>query len=232
MSHILIVEDEQDLAAGIAFNLRNAGYHATVASDGEKAVELLAKTDFDLVLLDLMLPGMDGLEVTRRVREGGNYCPIVMLTAKGQAEDVVRGLNAGADDYVTKPFDLDLLLARIRSFLRRQVWGRENAPGGPPPRLAFGECWIDFKTFRARTVDGEEIELSSKEARIMAMFASREGAVITRAQLLQEVWGLPATFETRTVENFISRLRKYFETTPGSPTHILSVRGIGYRFER
>ncbi|MBI5367381.1 MAG: response regulator transcription factor [Planctomycetes bacterium] len=241
MSHILVVEDEKDLAEGIAFNLRNAGYHVTLAPDGEQALDLLRHNTYDLVLLDLMLPGMDGLAVTEEARKAGIYSPIVMLTAKGHAEDVVRGLNAGADDYVTKPFDIDQLMARVRGFLRRQVWGRAGGggaaaagAGGAPaqPLLSFGKCWVNFTTYRALGADGSELELSAKEAKIMQVFAAREGAVITRGTLLQEVWGLPATFETRTVENFILRLRKYFEVTPSSPRHIVSVRGIGYRFER
>ncbi|MBI3268491.1 MAG: response regulator transcription factor [Planctomycetes bacterium] len=238
MSHILIVEDESDLAEGIAYNLRNAGYHVTVAGDGETAIDLLTHQTYDLVLLDLMLPKLSGLAVAERARKAGIYCPILMLTAKGQPEEVVAGLNAGADDYVTKPFDLDQLLARIRGFLRRAAWGRAavgTPPGGAPgeqPVFAFGKCWVNFATYRAQTADGREIDVSPKEARILQLFASREGAVITRATLLREVWGLPETFQTRTVENFILRLRKYFEVSPSSPRHILSVRGIGYRFER
>lgn len=245
MSRILIVEDERHLAEGLEFNFHNAGYEVRLARTAGEALAALERERFDLVILDRMLPGsQDGLEVARAVRKAKNYTPIIVLTALALREDRIAGLEAGADDYVTKPFDLDELLARVRGLLRRQAWSRGGAPAaapgpsaadGRPPRrepLEFGGCRIDFQTLKARTVDGREVELSPKEAAIMRLFADREGEVITRATLLEEVWGEPGTLETRTTDNFILRLRRYFEPEPSAPRYILSVRGAGYRFTR
>jgi DNA-binding response OmpR family regulator len=185
-----------------------------------------------------MLPGADGTEIAERRRRRGDFTPILMLTAKGLQDDVIAGIDAGADDYMTKPFDLDVLLARIRSLLRRRAWSRVEesdesaaAPERSPDAIDFGGCHVDFKSMRARGVDGAEFELSPKEAGILRLFATHKGEVISRARLLEEVWGLPGTLDTRTVDNFIMRLRRRFEAEPARPQHILSVRGFGYRFE-
>jgi DNA-binding response OmpR family regulator len=240
MSRILLVEDEEHLAQGLAFNLRNQGFEVTILDNGSEAQSLLERRSFDLLILDVMLPGVDGTAVARARRRVGDWTPILMLTAKDDPKDVISGIEAGADDYIAKPFDLDELLARIRGLLRRQAWtrarlGGEVAPGEAAPEgpetLAFGSCRVDFKTLRARGSDGEETELSPKEAAIMRMFAAHPDEVISRARLLEEVWGLKGNLQTRTVDNFILRLRKRFEVHPEQPKHILSVRGAGYRFK-
>ena len=240
MSKVLLVEDEEHLAQGLAFNLQNQGYEVTVLDDGKAALDLLAKRSFDLIILDVMLPGVDGTEIARARRRQQDWTPILMLTARDDPKDVIVGIEAGADDYVAKPFDLDELLVRVRGLLRRQVWSRRTAearaPGESstddgPETLAFGACRIDFKTLRATGADGEDTEVSPKEAAIMRLFAQHPDEVISRARLLEEVWGLKGTLQTRTVDNFILRLRKRFEAHPDNPRHILSVRGAGYRFK-
>jgi len=249
MSRILVVEDEEHIALGLSFNLRNAGYEADVVRSGDEALEAVKRRGYDLVLLDVMLPGgKDGFEVARTIRKTGDYTPIIMLTARDMREDRIAGIDAGADEYVSKPFDLDELLARVRGHLRRRAWmraepagagagasphsaGAGRAGGEPPALLEFGRgCKVDFRSFRGIGCDGAELELSQKEAMIMRLFAEREGEVVTRAMLLEQVWGEPRSLETRTMDNFILRLRKYFEPEPGNPRHILSVRGAGYRF--
>jgi DNA-binding response OmpR family regulator len=244
MSRILLVEDEDHIAQGLRFNLQNQGYEVSVLANGTSALELLGRQRFDLIVLDVMLPGTDGIEIVRARRRQGDWTPILMLTARDDPKDVIFGIEAGADDYLTKPFDLDELLARVRGLLRRQVWMRSSrteklssssgdatAAFEGPETVAFGECRIDFKTLRARGADGQENELSPKEAAIMRLFAQHPDEVITRGRLLEEVWGLKSTLQTRTVDNFILRLRKRFEERPDNPKHILSVRGAGYRFK-
>jgi DNA-binding response OmpR family regulator len=230
LSLILLVEDEEHLAQGMAFNLRNSGYDVDITNTGEEALEAIAARSYDLVLLDVMLPGIDGLEVARRLRESGNTEPILMITARDRADDTIAGLDAGADDYITKPFDLDEVLARIRGTLRRQVWGRANSTSASPQRLRYGSWDINFETYVATHADGRETRLTAKEVAVLKVFASRPGAVMTREVFLEEVWGLPGSLETRTVDNFIRKLRHALEDNPATPKHILSVRGVGYRF--
>jgi DNA-binding response OmpR family regulator len=229
VSRVLLVEDDEHLAEGMAFNLRNRGYDVDVAETGEDALTAFGEHRYDLVLLDVMLPGMDGLEVVRRLRQGGHTQPVLMITARDRGDDAIAGLDAGADDYVTKPFDLDEVLARIRGALRRQVWGRAAAPS--PEHMEYGRWRIDLANFRATDPEGAEVSLTAKEAAMLRLFASRPGAVITRETFLREVWGLPPTVETRTVDNFIRKLRRLLEDDPAHPHHILSVRGVGYRYE-
>jgi DNA-binding response OmpR family regulator len=244
VSKVLVVEDEDHIAQGLAFNLQNQGYEVTILDNGQTALDLLAQKSFDLLILDIMLPGVDGTEIARARRRHGDWTPILMVTARDDPKDVIAGIEAGADDYVVKPFDLDEVLARVRGLLRRQVWTRSRSTAETrttgsdvgstfegPETLAFGSCVIDFKTLRAIGADGGETELSPKEAAIMRLFAQHPDEVITRARLLEEVWGLKGTLQTRTVDNFILRLRKRFEITPENPAHILSVRGAGYRFK-
>ena len=214
----------------MAFNLRNSGYDVDISSTGEGALEAVAARSYDLILLDVMLPGIDGLEVARRLRASGNTEPILMITARDRADDTIAGLDAGADDYITKPFDLDEVLARIRVTLRRQVWGRADFTSASPEHLRYGSWEIDFRTYVATHSDGREIRLTAKEAAVLRVLASRSGEVMTREALLEEVWGLPGSLETRTVDNFIRKLRHAFEDDPGAPKHILSVRGVGYYF--
>ena len=231
MNRILIVEDEEHLAEGLAFNLRNAGYEVDLVETGEAALEAIGERDYDLVLLDLMLPGIDGLEVARRMRRDGDTRPILMITALNRADDVIAGIDAGADDYIVKPFDLDEVLARIRGALRRQVWARTSTGSAPRTTLAYGRWTIEFDQYRAVGPDGEEERLTAKELAILRLLAAHPGEVISRKTFLEDVWGLPGTLETRTVDNFVSRLRHMFEPDPGNPRHLLSVRGAGYRFE-
>lgn len=237
MSRILLVEDEEHLAVGLRFNLENAGYQVTLAVTGEEALAAVGADRFDLVVLDVMLPGdADGYDVARQIRHDENFVPILMLTARDLPEDRVRGLDAGADDYLPKPFDLDELLARVRGLLRRQVWTRRGGgSGGDAGRadvLEFGGCRVDFNSQKATAQGGDEVQLTYKEAAMMRLFAEHEGEVIPRSTFLEEVWEQPGTLETRTVDNFVLRLRKYFEPDPKKPQHILSVRGVGYRFVR
>lgn len=234
MSRILLVEDEEHLAAGLAYNLRNVGYDVAIATGGRQALDEMAGGAFDLVLLDVMLPDISGLNVCTQLRQRGRMEPIVMISAKDRTEDAISGIDAGADDYITKPFDLDILLAKVRGALRRQVWGRASTPERPAPAtpksLTFGDWTIDFSTFEARQEGGKVVALSPKELAILQLFGSRPGEVISREVFLEEVWGMPGSLETRTVDNFISKLRQTLETHPSNPRHILSVRGAGYRF--
>ena len=233
MSQILLVEDERHLAEGLAFNLRNAGYPVQIAESGEEALDLIeGSPEFDLVLLDVMLPGISGIEVARRLRRQGFTRSILMVSARGRGSDKIAGLDAGADDYITKPYDLDEVLARIRGALRRQIWEvRSNGveTDSPPRSLKFGRWTVDFPTFQARAGD-ETLELSPKEVGILQLFAARPEEVIRRETFLEKVWDVPGTLETRTVDNFIRRLRQALEEEPSRPRHILSVRGAGYRF--
>jgi len=239
MSRILVVEDEDAIAEGVLFNLERKGHQAEVAGDGRVGLERARAGGWDLILLDVRLPEMDGFEVCRRLRDEGDLTPILMLTARNQPDDVVFGLKVGADDYLVKPFDLGELLARVESLLRRRAWS-EQANGGEraaapaaaeatPPRLVFGDYWVDFSTYEAKTRSGV-VQLSQKEINVLRVFASRPGAVVTRRELLATVWELPHHPNTRVVDNVIVALRKAFEEDAAMPRHILSVRGVGYRF--
>lgn len=234
MSRILLVEDEEHLAEGLAFNLRNAAYDVDLAPTGEAALDAADKNEYDLLLLDVMLPGIDGIEVCRRLRREGNMVPVVMVSARDRTDDAVAGLDAGADDYITKPFDLDMLLAKVRGALRRQVWGRAQQPSPSrdqaPENMSYGEWTIDFQSFLAHHPDGSSMELSPKELGMLRLFASRPGDVISRETFLEEVWEMPGSLETRTVDNFVRKLRQALEEHPSNPRHILSIRGAGYRF--
>lgn len=230
MSRILIVEDETHIATGLQFNLELEGHVVELASDGLIATTWLLdeQRGYDLIILDLMLPHVSGLEICRALRRKGNPVPILMLTAKRQDPDKVFGLRIGADDYVTKPFNLEELLARVEAILRRQQW----QPAPPPADvLEFGTVFLNFDTFEAR-VDGQDIHLTPLEFGIMRHFRDQEGRVVSREQLLENVWDWKNAATTRTVDNFILRLRKAFETDPQQPKHLLSVRGAGYRFVR
>jgi DNA-binding response OmpR family regulator len=230
MSNVLLVEDDEHLAEGIAFNLRNSGYEVEIAPTGEQALAAAERRSFDLILLDVMLPGIDGLEVVRRLRRAGNTRPVLMLTARDRAGDAIAGLDAGADDYVTKPFDLDEVLARIRVALRRQAWAHARSASDPPDVLQYGKWRVNFGTFAATDEEGNEQPLTVTELAILRLFASCPGDVISREEFMREVWGRSGALETRTVDNFISKLRHALEPDPAHPRHIVSVRGAGYRF--
>ncbi len=232
MTAVLIVEDEDHLASGLKFNLEAEGYRAEVASNGEDALERLnAANGFDLVLLDVMLPGLDGFEVVRRLRESGDYVPVMMLTARGRTEDVLKGFEAGADDYLPKPFDLAILLARAQGLLRRKQWARGPDTQEPPPedRFSFADFTIDFERQRLER-GGDEQPLTLMETKLLRHLVRNAGRNVSRKALLEEVWGVREDTDTRAVDNFIVRLRRYIEAEPSSPRHLLTVRGVGYRF--
>jgi DNA-binding response OmpR family regulator len=233
VARILVVEDEAHLAEGLAFNLEAEGHEVDVVADGRDAAARLAEADpaFDLVILDVMLPGMTGFEVARRVRAAGNYVPILILTAKDDPSDLVRGLEEGADDYLTKPFKLDELLVRVRALLRRRRWDRTAPEEGAPRRESFGRVTVHFDRFEIETPE-ETIRLTPREAGLLRALIDREGQVVPRGELLEQVWGLKRETRTRVVDSFIVRLRRYVEEDPAHPRHILSVRGHGYRFVR
>ncbi|MGE0787370.1 MAG: response regulator transcription factor [Sandaracinaceae bacterium] len=226
---LLVVEDEEHLAAGLKLNLELEGYRVAVAANAREAGEHMLKPDgFDAIVLDVQLPDIDGFELCKKIRGSGNYTPVIMLTARSAAEDRVKGLESGADDYLVKPFELDELLARVRSMLRRQQWERRQEPG-MGARARFGRASIDFETHEV-LVEGEKVELTRLELDLVRYFIQNPGRVLSREELLAEVWKLRNYSTARTVDNFISRLRRHFEIDPQQPTHFLSVRGSGYKF--
>jgi len=225
VERIAIVEDERLVRELVAVNLRHAGYEIVAAEDFEQGKQVLARQDFQLAILDVMMPGGDGFALTRWARDQGVNVPILMLTARSDTTSKVRGLDAGADDYLPKPFDVNELLARVRALLRR-AGGR---PATAPPRLTFASYWVRFDTGQALTNEGE-VSLSDKELRLMEVFSANENRALTRTDLLEEVWGMDQFPTDRTVDNFILRLRKLFEPDPENPVHIVTLRGRGYLF--
>ena len=230
MTKILVVEDEQHLADGLRFNLDAAGYEVQVVETGEAALELLlAKTaGFDVVVLDVMLPGIDGFEVMSAMRQAGQFVPTLMLTARGQAEDVLRGFAAGADDYLTKPFDLAILMARIKGLLRRGEWVRRDAPA-VTDTFTFGDKSVRFEQLELRVRD-QVFPLTLMEANLLRYLIQHEGKTVSRKAMIEDVWGLHEDTDTRPIDNFIVRLRRYIEADPRKPKHLLTVRALGYRF--
>jgi two-component system, OmpR family, alkaline phosphatase synthesis response regulator PhoP len=226
-ARILLVEDEPNIARGLLFNLQEEGAQVVHTTDGETALRLMGGEEFSLVILDLTLPGMDGLEVCRRLRAADARLPILILTARTDEGDRVRGLASGADDYLTKPFHLQEFLLRVAGMLRRSRWYRPSGEGGE--RHKFGRNEVDLLGQRAWTRQGE-IELTELEVKMLRLFLQRQGETVSRADLLASVWGIAPDTETRTLDNFIVRLRKYFEENPAEPMHFLTVRGRGYRF--
>lgn len=225
---ILVVDDEEHLAQGIAENLEAEGFRATTVGEGRQALELIRRGGFDLVLLDVMLPGLDGFTICETARQEGIQTPILFLTAKGSVDDRVHGLEAGGDDYLPKPFHLDELLARVKTILKRWSWYARDAERSQ--LLRFGGNEFDFATFQGRSWDGTVQQLTQKEAVILKVLAEREGEVISREELLDKAWGYELYPSTRTIDNFIVRLRKRFERDAQAPRHFHTVRGIGYRF--
>ncbi len=225
---IMLVEDEIHLARGICFNLEQDGYAISHFDRGETALEALRVERCDLIILDLMLPGMDGFQVCRAIRELDTRVPILMLTARSEDADRVSGLESGADDYLTKPFNLAEFLLRVKGMLRRSSWYR---PDPVEEGYQFGVNEVFPLSYRARTAQGE-IDLTEMEVRVLSLFFQREGQVIPRGDLLESVWGYASDAETRTLDNFVVRLRKYFEHDPSRPIHFQTVRGVGYRFSR
>jgi two-component system, OmpR family, alkaline phosphatase synthesis response regulator PhoP len=242
MSAILIVEDESHLADGLRFNLEAEGYDVEAVGDGESALSLLRENPkrFDAIVLDVMLPGKSGFEVATELRASGHFVPILMLTARGQSQDVLRGFESGADDYLPKPFELSVLIARIKGLLRRREWfDREaqtepataakelTAPGTEP--FVFEGKTIDFGRLELHA-KGQVVRLTLMEAQLLQYLIHHEGEIVSRKAMLEEVWGLHEDTDTRAIDNFVVRLRKYFETEPAKPEHLLTVRGVGYRF--
>jgi len=229
-THVLVVEDDPHLAAGVMENLRAEGYQATAAGNGEQALAWLAAHGCALIVLDVMLPGIDGIGVCRTLRERGDSTPVLFLTARGDPADRVRGLEAGGDDYLAKPFHLQEFLLRVRAIVRRWDWYRSASATAATAMLRFGDNEVDFRAFRARAWNGEAQELTEKEAMILKVLAEHAGEIVSREDLLERVWGYDVFPSTRTVDNFILRLRKRFEKDPANPRHFLTVWGVGYRF--
>ena len=225
---ILVADDEANLARGIAENLEAEGYKVTVVGDGIRALEEIVSRDYDLVVLDVMMPGLDGFAVCEEARRQGVVTPILFLTAKGGVDDRIRGLEAGGDDYLPKPFHLQELLLRVKVVLRRWSWYTDQA--GHEDVLSFGDNEVDFRTFRGRAFDGATHQLTQKEAMILKALAERAGEVVSREELLDKAWGYELYPSSRTIDNFILRLRKRFEPDPEKPRYFHTVRGIGYRF--
>ncbi len=227
-TRILVVEDEINLARGIRENLEAEGYAVEVVSDGRAALDRIRRQEYGLVLLDVMLPGMDGFTVCETARREGRDTPVLFLTARGGGNDRIRGLEVGGDDYLPKPFQLRELLLRVAAILRRR--SRYDAMTALEPVVRFGENEFDFRSFRGRSWDGGDQILTQKEAMILKVLVEREGDVVWRDEILEKVWGDDVLPSSRTIDNFIVRLRKRFEPDPERPRYFHTVRGIGYRF--
>ncbi|MEM6957802.1 MAG: response regulator transcription factor [Myxococcota bacterium] len=230
-TRLLVVEDEAHLAKGLKLNLELEGYEVDVAPTARAAGELMLQAErYDAMVLDVMLPDVDGFELCSRLRRSGNFVPVIMLTARSSPDDRVRGLEAGADDYMVKPFSLDELLARVRSLLRRREWEQTSTEGASgSPTLSFGRAEIDFDTHVVR-VGEDERKLTQLELDLLRYFSANPERVLSRTELLERVWKLKNYNGSRTVDNFISRLRKHFEDDPAAPRFFVSVRGAGYKF--
>lgn len=237
MASLLLVEDEPHIASGLRFNLEAEDHQVDIAETGEQALERLAAdpSRYDCIVLDVMLPGIDGFAVARTARSRGWLTPILMLTARGRAEDVLNGFEAGADDYLPKPFELSILLARINALVRRHAWHRlpvspeDPSSGRVPDVFAFTDKVVDF--------DGQELRVGSHvhpltlmETNLLRYLVQHEGQIVSRKSMLADVWNLQEDTDTRAIDHFIARLRKYLERTPGRPRHLLTVRGVGYKF--
>jgi len=236
MSRILIVEDEQHIAAGLQFNLVAEHHDAEVVDTGEAALaQLLADpARFDLVILDVMLPGMTGFAVVTELRRTGQFIPVLMLTARGRPEDVLQGFQSGADDYLAKPFELPILIARVQGLLRRREWFRLGLDRQPSPspvssRFRFHERTIDFEKLEVQMGD-KTMSLTLMEASLLRYLVEHEGRPVSRKTILEKVWGVREDTDTRAIDNFIVRLRRYLEDEPSRPRHLQTVRGVGYRF--
>ena len=227
---ILIVEDEQHLADGLRFNLEAEGYEAEIAHDGETALQISENSDFDAIVLDIMLPGIDGFEVATRLRAKQNYTPILMLTARGRPEDVLKGFEAGTDDYLPKPFDLEIFMARLNGLLRRREWTRKESKGARIDDIyTVNGKTIDFDNLELRS-SGETVHLTLMEIKLLRYLIENENVTVSRKTILEEVWDLQEDTDTRAIDNFIVRLRKYLEDEPNNPQIVRTVRGIGYKF--
>ena len=230
---VLIVEDEKHLSDGLRFNLEAEGFETLVSDRGETALDELAKHDYDAVVLDIMLPGIDGFEVARRLREREDFTPVLILTARGRPEDVLKGFEAGADDYLPKPFELDIFLARLKGLLRRRSWfERASKAGASADTVSINGREIDFPNLEMHDGSGEAVRLTLMEARLLRYLIENEGRVVSRNEILEKVWELQEDTDTRAIDNFIVRLRKYLEDEPNNPKIVQTVRGVGYKFVR
>jgi DNA-binding response OmpR family regulator len=240
MSRILIVEDEAHLAQGLRFNLEAEGHSVQISERGEEALARLLKDQekYDALVLDVMLPGKDGFSVARELREAKNYTPLLMLTARGRAEDVLKGFESGADDYLPKPFNLAILLARIESLLRRKEWSQKSAAPvaksaapetASPESYSFEDKLVDFQNLRLHMGD-KVVQLTLMEMELFRYLIRNAGRPVSRKAILEDVWNLHEDTDTRAIDNFIVRLRRYIEREPGKPVHLLTIRGVGYQF--
>lgn len=231
MISILLVEDEAHLAEGLRFNLEAEGYRVEVVDNGEAGLAALADASkrFDLAVLDVMLPGIDGFEVVRAMRERGQFIPVLMLTARGRSEDVLEGFTAGADDYLPKPFELSILIARVGGLLRRRQWLQSAPEVAPVDKFEFAGRVIDFDAMQLSLGD-RNLPLTLMEANLLRYLIRHRGRTISRKAILEDVWGLAEDTDTRAIDNFIVRLRRYIENDPSEPKYLLTVRGVGYRF--
>ncbi|MGI8732998.1 MAG: response regulator transcription factor [Pyrinomonadaceae bacterium] len=244
MSHVLIVEDEKHLADGLRYNLEAEGYTVETVADGESALSFLLEQQrqCDAVVLDVMLPGKDGFAVAAELRAANRYVPVLMLTARGRPEDVLKGFESGADDYLPKPFELSVLMARINALLRRRQWFRQDdteenrqqttaaaSDAAQHEIYTFAGKTIDLSTLELRT-GSQTVRLTLMEAQLLRYLIKHEGQVVKRKSMLEDVWGLHEDTDTRAIDNFIVRLRRYIEEEPSRPRHLLTVRGLGYRF--
>ncbi len=237
MSRILIVEDEAHIASGLQFNLEAEGHSAEIVADGESALDLLLKKkiDYDAIVLDVMLPGKNGFDVATELRTAKNFVPVLMLTARGRPEDVLKGFASGADDYLPKPFELAILLARLQGLLRRREWAR--TPVSEPQAQTvnsddifhFGGKSVDFTRLELH-VNGNTIQLTLMESELLRYLIRNDGKPVSRKAILEQVWGLHEDTDTRAIDNFVVRLRRYIEEDPARPRHLLTIRSVGYRF--
>ena len=230
---ILIVEDEKHLADGLRFNLEAEGYEAVNADTGEAGLNESAKQQFDAIVLDIMLPGIDGFEVAKTLREREDFTPILMLTARSRPQDVLDGFEAGADDYLPKPFDLNIFLARLNGLLRRRNWfEKQSKTNASSDVVSVNGREIDFPNLELRDGTGEIVRLTLMEAKLLRYLIENEGRAVSRNEILEKVWELQEDTDTRAIDNFIVRLRKYIEDEPNDPKIVQTVRSVGYKFVR
>ncbi len=234
MTRILVVEDEAHLAEGLRFNLAAEGYSVQVSGNGDEALKLLLKdkAGFDALILDVMLPGKDGFAVAHTLRAANNFIPLLMLTARSRPEDVLHGFESGADDYLPKPFNLAILIARVGSLLRRKQWLRESSPASPQTSaevFSFGDKVFDFQNLQLK-VGSKTLQLTLMEAQLLRYLIQNTGHPVSRKAILENVWDLHEDTDTRAIDNFIVRLRRYIEKDPTEPRHLVTVRGLGYKF--
>lgn len=242
MNAVLIVEDEKHLADGLRFNLEAEGFAVDIAVDAESAEDLLLnqRKSYDVVVLDVMLPGKNGFALASSLRKAEYFVPILMLTARGEAQDVLRGFEAGADDYLPKPFELAVLIARLNALLRRREWLRtvsatatseasQKPTQAEPKLIEFDSKTIDFEALELRS-GNHTVRLTVMEADLLRYLIRHDGRIVSRRSILEDVWGLREDTDTRAIDNFIVRLRKYIEDEPSQPRHLVTVRGVGYKF--